>query len=102
MAQPPKKIGIPLGGNLNITVYIIAYPKITASDWIFRPNITANVSYNINTDLESKSFRHTIKLFKPNLTETDFGDYSIAVQNNAGSMNYTFHVVPEGESNLFT
>lgn len=97
MKQPEVKIGLPLAGILHLNVHIVAFPEITKEEWTFRPNISSNISYNQEGKFESTLFRHNASLYKPNMTENDFGDYILEVYNGFGSNMFKFHVVPEGE-----
>lgn len=69
--------------------------------WNFRQNHTSNKTEIKLNDTNSDLFRHTVYLYKVNLTELQFGLYTLEVKNTIGVSLTTFHVVPEGKIFIF-
>jgi hypothetical protein len=72
--------------TLNITVPIIAYPQPTSIRWTFIQNGNTDI-----TDVDSKYittmygvYQHVSRLIKDNVTNSEYGVYSINVANNIG------------------
>ena len=87
----PSTIAIKDEGILNITVHIIAFPK-PEMYWQFGHNgsylnVSSGItnSFNINRQLSN--------LVKSNLTEEDFGTYSVYAYNGVGNTQYLLHSV---------
>lgn len=98
MTQPNKKVGLPKGSDLSLTVHLLAYPKPISTVWIF--NDTKGNESIIASNLETyEYFKHVTLLNKTNLTQHDFGDYILKVENSLGSESLTYHVVPQGKIN---
>ncbi|CAC5360970.1 unnamed protein product [Mytilus coruscus] len=99
--QPNTKIGLPKGADLSLTVYLLAYPKPTSYVWIFNDTNgnKSKIASNLNT---YESFKHVTELSKENLTQYDFGDYILKVDNTYGSTSQTYHVVPQGPPDATT
>jgi hypothetical protein len=97
MFEPENEIGLALGQHLKMQIHIIAYPPPVV-EWQFRPtnNSTARtLSSNCN---QANIFKHTACFEKDNVTEADFGEYSISVHNGLGSnFSYFFNVDPQGK-----
>ena len=78
-------------GMLNITAHIIAFPK-PEMYWQFGQNGSYfNVSNGITNSFNIN--RHASNLVKSNLTEDDFGTYSVYAYNSVGSTHYLLHSV---------
>lgn len=97
MQQPEDKIGLPVGGTLNLTVFMIAFPQPSKVLWKFRQNITSNGVEIALNDTISDVFKHVAYLSMTNLTEFEFGFYTLVMENGFGSSLTTFEVVPKGK-----
>ena len=86
--------------TLNITVPIISYPPPTLIRWTFTQNGTTDI-----TDIDSKYittvygvYQHVSQLIKDNVTDSEYGTYSIKVSNNiAPYFQHDFNVVEESK-----
>ena len=87
----PSTIAIKDKGILNITANIIAFPKPEIY-WQFGQNGSyMNVSSGITNSFNIN--RQSSNLVKSNLTEEDFGTYSVYAYNGVGSTHYLLHSV---------
>ena len=76
---------------LNITAYIIAFPK-PEMYWQFGQNGSyMNVSSGITNSFNIN--RHSSNLVNSNLTEDDFGTYSVYAYNGVGNTHYLLHSI---------
>ena len=76
---------------LNITAHIIAFPKPEIY-WQFGQN---GSYFNVSTGIIN-SFninRQSSNLVKGNLTEDNFGNYSVYAYNGVGSTHYLLHSI---------
>ena len=91
----PTTIGVTNEEGLNITVFIIAYPK-PVIQWVFTSDITnTTIDYTENT---FNVFEHVSSLFIPNMTLTDFGNYTVFAFNEIGeTLKKTFIVIPKSK-----
>ena len=84
-------VAIKYKGMLNITTHIIAFPK-PKMYWQFgQSGSYVNVSKGITNRFSIN--RHSSNLVKSNLTEEDFGTYSVYAYNGVGSTHYLLHSV---------
>ena len=91
----PTTIGVTNEEGLNITVFLIAYPK-PVIQWVFTSGIT-NATIN-STDDNFNVFEHVSNLFRANMTLTDFGNYTIFAFNEIGeTYKKTFIVIPQSK-----
>ena len=87
----PSTIAIKDKGILNITAHIIAFPK-PEMYWQFVQNGSYwNVSKGITNSFNIN--RHSSNLVRSNLTEEDFGTYSVYASNGMGNTHYPLHSV---------
>ena len=87
----PFTVAIKDQGILNITAHIIAFPK-PQMYWQFGQNGSyVNVSSGITNSFNIN--RHSSNLVKTNLTEKDFGTYSVYPYNGVGSTHYLLHSI---------
>ena len=87
----PSTVAIKDKEILNITAYIIAFPK-PEMYWQFGQNGSyMNVSSGITNSFNVN--RQSSNLVKSNLTEEDFGTYSVYAYNGVGSTHYFLHSV---------
>ena len=94
----PTTIGVTNEEGLNITVFLIAYPK-PVIQWVFTSDVT-NTTIN-STDDTFNVFEHVASLYKENMTLTDFGNYTIFAFNGIGEMyKKTFIVIPESKNSI--
>ncbi|XP_071094626.1 protein turtle homolog B-like, partial [Haliotis cracherodii] len=81
-----------LGGNVNVSVSVLAYPL---------PTFTWSRTTNGSQDLTSSPVSDisvTARLHLTNLQQQDFGDYSLSVNYGVGSsVAYTLSIVSEGK-----
>ena len=95
---PENQIGLAPGQHLKMQIHIIAYPPAVV-EWRFRSadNSTAKtLSSNCN---RTNMFMHTACFEKYNVTEADFGEYSIFVHNGLGNnFSYLFNVDLQGKN----
>ena len=100
LGLPENQIGLALGQHLKMQFHIIAYPPPVVA-WQFRPTnnvIAKTLSSNCN---QTNMFKHTACFEKDNVTEADFGQYSIFVHNGLGNnFSYLFNVDPQGKNRL--
>jgi hypothetical protein len=95
MHEMPTIIGVINEEGLNITVFIVAYPK-PPIQWVFTSDIT-NITID-STDHTFNVFEHVSTLYKANMTFTDFGNYTIFAFNGIGEMyKKTFIVIPKSK-----
>ena len=98
LGLPENQIGLSLGQHLKMQIHIIAYPPPVV-EWWFRSadnSTTATLSSNCN---QKDMFKHTVCFEKDNVTEDDFGQYTIVVHNGLGNnFSYLFNVVLEGKN----
>ncbi|XP_063442030.1 neural cell adhesion molecule 1-like [Mytilus trossulus] len=92
--QPPKIAGLLIGEPLNLTVHIIAYPKLLKVNWTFQSSSTLDDerSHNYTTSLTSDLFTHVAYFYKYHLKKDDFGNYTLAIQNAIGGIVVHFYV----------
>jgi hypothetical protein len=97
MFVPKNQIGLAPGQHLKMQIHIIAYPPPVV-EWRFRStdnSTTKALSSNCN---QTSMFKHTACFEKDNVTEVDFGQYSISVHNGLGSnFSYLFNVDLQGK-----
>jgi hypothetical protein len=87
----PSTIAIKDKGILNITAHVNAFPK-PEMYWQFGQNISyCNVSSGITNNFDMNT--HSSNLVKSNLTEEDFGTYSLYAYNGVGNTHYLLHSV---------
>ena len=87
----PFTVAIKDQGILNITAHIIAFPKPDMY-WQFGQNRSyVNVSSGITNSFNIN--RHSSNLVKSNLTEADFGTYSVFAYTSVGSTHYLLHSI---------
>ncbi|XP_071094657.1 neural cell adhesion molecule 1-like [Haliotis cracherodii] len=81
-----------LGGNLNVTVSVLAYPPP-----IFTWSRTTSTSQDLTgSSIPVSAISVTARLHLTNLQQQDFGDYSLTVDNGIdGSVSYTINIVYE-------
>jgi hypothetical protein len=72
--------------TLNITVPIIAYPQPTLITWTFIQNGTTDITDVDNEYITTMYgvYQHVSQLIKDNVTNSEYGEYSINVANNIG------------------
>ena len=79
-------------------MHIIAYPPPVV-EWRFRSadnSTTAIVSSNC---YQTNMLKHTVCFEKDNVTEEDFGQYSVIVFNGLGNnFSYLFNVDPQSKN----
>jgi hypothetical protein len=93
MHEMPTTIGVTNEEGLNVTVFLIAYPK-PFIQWVFTSDIT-NTTID-STDKTSNVFEHVSNVYKANMTLTDFGNYTIFALNGIGeTYKKTFIVIPQ-------
>ncbi|XP_071094638.1 protein turtle-like [Haliotis cracherodii] len=91
--SPQLKYASRLGGNVNVSVSVLAYPL---------PTFTWSRTTSTSQDLTGSSspvsdISVTSRLHLTNLQQQDFGDYSLTVDNGVGgSVAYTLGIVSEG------
>jgi hypothetical protein len=91
----PTTIRVTNEDGLNITVFLIAYPK-PVIQWVFTSDI-ANTTID-STDDRANVFEYVSSLHKANMTSTDFGNYTIFAFNDIGEMyKKTFIVIPQSK-----
>jgi hypothetical protein len=91
----PTTIGVTNEEGLNITVFLIAYPK-PVIQWVFTSGIT-NATIN-STDDTFNVFEHVSNLYRANMTLTDFGNYTVFAFNEIGeTYKKTFIVIPQSK-----
>ncbi|XP_048241014.1 protein turtle homolog B-like isoform X2 [Haliotis rufescens] len=89
------KYGAILGGNVNVTVSVLAYP---------RPTFIWSRTTSISQDLTGSSspvsdISATARLHLTNLQQQDFGDCQLTVDNGVGrGLFYTVRIVSEGSA----
>ncbi|CAG2199847.1 unnamed protein product [Mytilus edulis] len=92
----PKLVAVDHNGDLNLTVYLIAYPTPTIR-WIYR-NEVASVSSLVGNVYVSN-------LHIPHLKQSMFGEYTVHAFNDNGNLFLHVNVVPKGKptppSNVF-
>ena len=87
----PSTVAIKDKGILNITAHIIAFPNPEIY-WQFGQNGSyVNVSSGITNSCNIN--RQSSNLVKSNLTEDDFGTYSVYAYNDVGSRHYLLHSI---------
>jgi len=87
----PSTIAIKDKEILNITAQVIAFPKPEIY-WQFGQNGSyLNVSKGITNSFYTN--RQSSNLVKSNVTEEDFGHYSVYAYNGVGSIHYLLHSV---------
>jgi hypothetical protein len=91
----PITIGITNQEALNITVFLIAYPK-PVIQWVFTSDIT-NTTID-STDNTFNVFENVTSLYKVNMKLTDFGNYTVFAFNEISEMyKKTFIVIPQSK-----
>ncbi|VDI02991.1 Hypothetical predicted protein [Mytilus galloprovincialis] len=92
----PKLVAVEHNGDLNLTVYLIAYPTPTIR-WIYK-NEVASVSSLVGNVYVSN-------LHIPHLKQSMFGEYTVHAFNDNGNLFLHVNVVPKGKptppSNVF-
>jgi hypothetical protein len=95
MDEMPTTIGVTNEEGLNITVFLIAYPK-PVIQWVLTSDISNATIYS--TDNAFNVFEHVSNVYKANMTLTDFGNYTIFAFNEIGDMyKKTFIVTPQSK-----
>jgi hypothetical protein len=95
MHEMPTTIGVTNQEALNITVFLIGYPK-PVTQWVFTSDIT-------NTTIDSTDdtfivFEHVTSLYQANMKLTDYGNYTVFAFNEIGEMyKKTFIVIPQSK-----
>ena len=87
----PSTIVIKEKGILNITAHIIAFPKPEMYWQLGQNGSYLNVSKGITNSFNINM--HSSNLVQSNLTEDDFGTYSVYAYNGVGSTHYLLHSV---------
>ena len=87
----PSTVAIKDSDILNITAHIIAFPK-PEMYWQFGQsgsylNVSSGITNSVNVNRQSSN------LVKSNLTEADFGTYSVYSYNGVGTAHYLLHSV---------
>ena len=81
--------------TLNITVPIISYPRPTVIRWTFIQNGNTEIT-GITTSYGV--YQHVLQLIKDDLTDSEYGLYSLNVSNNIGPyFQHDFNVVEESK-----
>ena len=95
MDEMPTTIAVTNGEGLNITVFLIAYPK-PVIQWVFTSDINnTTIDYTDNT---FNVFEHVSTLYKANMTSTDFGNYTVFAFNEIGeTYKKTFITIPQSK-----
>ncbi|XP_052101392.1 muscle M-line assembly protein unc-89-like isoform X2 [Mytilus californianus] len=92
----PKIVAVEDNGDLNLTVYLIAYPTPTIR-WIHN-NVIDSVSTLVGNVYVSN-------LYLPHLKQSMFGEYTVHAYNDNGNLFLHVNVVPKGKptppSNVF-
>ncbi|CAC5378606.1 unnamed protein product [Mytilus coruscus] len=92
----PKIVAVEENGDLNLTVYLIAYPTPTIR-WIHNDVIDSVLALTGNV--------YVSNLHLPHLKQSMFGEYTVHAVNAAGNLFVHVHVVPKGKptppSNVF-
>ena len=86
--------------TLNIAIPIISYPQPTVIRWTFIQNGTTKITDVNNTYITTSYgvYQHVLQLIKDDLTDSEYGLYSINVSNNIGSyFQHDFNVVEESK-----
>ena len=87
----PSTVTIKDKGMLNITAHIIAFPKQEIYWQFGQSGSYVNVSSGITNSFNIN--RHSSNLVKSNLTQYDFGNYSVYAYNGVGDTHYLLHSV---------
>ena len=87
----PSMVAIKDKGMLNITAHIIAFPKQEIYWQFGQSGSYVNVSSGITNSFNIN--RHSSNLVKSNLTQYDFGNYSVYAYNGVGDTHYLLHSV---------
>lgn len=92
-------IVLAIGENLTISQHIIAFPLVITL-WLFKSdeNSPETIVYSTSNCNTYNITNHHICFSRLNLTATDFGFYSVVVQNDVGKATFTYTVIPEGMS----
>jgi hypothetical protein len=95
MDEMPTTIGVTNGEGLNVSVFLIAYPR-PVIQWVFAGDITnTTIDYADNI---VNVFEHVSTLYKANMTLTDFGNYTLFAFNEIGeTYKKTFIVIPQSK-----
>jgi hypothetical protein len=79
-------------------IHIIAYPSPVV-EWRFRSADNSTTETLSSNCYQTNMFKHTACFEKDNVTEDDFGQYSIFVHNGLGNnFSYLFNVDPQGKN----
>jgi hypothetical protein len=90
-------LGLALGQHLKMQMHIIAYPPPVV-EWRFRSADNSIKIFSSNCN-QTNMFRHTACFEKDNVTDVDFGQYSIFVHNGLGNnFNYLFNMHQQGKN----
>lgn len=93
----PDKIGIGNNDSLIIRVLLLLYPPSNKMEWEFTWNnneshvIKNNTPGYKITSITSDN-EQNITLFKQNVSERDFGNYTLTVANSVGTFTKTYRV----------
>ena len=95
---PENQIGLTLGQHLKMQIHIIAYP-LPVVEWRFRSADNYTKEKWSSSCNQTNLFKHTASFEIDNITEADFGQYSIFVHNGLGNdLSYLFNVDPQGKN----
>ena len=95
---PANKIGLAPGQHLKVQINIIAYPQPVV-EWRFRSADNSTTEIVSSNCKQTNMFKHTACFEKDNVTEDDFGKYSVFVHNGLGNnFSYSFNVDPQGKN----
>ena len=86
--------------TLNITVPIISYPRPTVIRWTFIQNGNTEITDVDSTYITTSYgvYQHVSQLIKDDLTDSEYGLFSINVSNNIGPyFQHDFNVVEESK-----
>lgn len=87
-----NRIAVEENSEVNITLYLIAYPQ-PLMRWVFKNNEVESTSIN-------NGITNTLMLYIPHLSTSQFGEYILYVQNDAGSMFRSVTFIKKGNFKL--
>lgn len=95
--QTPDEIGIGTNESLFISVRLLLFPPSNTYEWKFTGN--NNKSYPIQNNIFGYEIRNiifdneqNITLFKQNVSDKEFGNYSLTVENIVGAFTKIYKV----------
>lgn len=96
-SQVLDKLGIGKNDSLNITLRILLYPPSNTFQWILSKNVNESAVINNGTDgyILTNTIvdnEQNITLFKQNVTNEEFGNYTITVTNSVGNFTKMYQV----------